>query len=303
MKPFKGSFSSFGFKTGASQNCMLQFRKHLFSQIWMQFGMAGFETGATEWALSLNDILDSGCCGFSKCTFYWIINLWRESGDVIHPSRSLQANARSPLIPWLQWCPILAEPWLFPYYKSVSQVLCMQQSFTLPFSLCSSTVLPALPCAGIRPSLFQVSLSQTYSYLLHATLFPHQIYCLSWRPLLAIYSYSSSLWAGTLSPAMLTGPQQLNGGILLAPDPLSPFFPPHGHSPSTLYPYMRQLIQPMPLTHHQALYPHRHFPCAYQAFQSLPHITSHKRQQHHRMILWRRKGWVYACLPFIYCTV
>jgi transposase len=43
--------------------------------------------------LSLSDILD--CCGFSERTFYQILRLWRETGDVIHPSRSLQGRLRS----------------------------------------------------------------------------------------------------------------------------------------------------------------------------------------------------------------
>ena len=120
---------------------------------------------------------------------------------------------------------------------------------------------------------------------------------------------ANSLGAGILSPAMLTGPQQLNGGILLTPDPPSPPFPPYGrslstsfffphsNSPSTLYPYMRQVMQPIPLTYHQALYPHQFFPCA---FQSPPHIISHKRQQWFGTIHWSRKRWAYARLPFIY---
>ena len=43
--------------------------------------------------LSLNDILD--CCGFSESTFYRILKLWRETGDVVHPSRGLQGRLRT----------------------------------------------------------------------------------------------------------------------------------------------------------------------------------------------------------------
>jgi len=43
--------------------------------------------------LHLDDILD--CCGLSERTFYRILKLWRETGDVIHPSRSLQGRLRS----------------------------------------------------------------------------------------------------------------------------------------------------------------------------------------------------------------
>ena len=42
-----------------------------------------------EWQLlHLDDILD--CCGFSERTFYRILKLWQETGDVINPSRSLR---------------------------------------------------------------------------------------------------------------------------------------------------------------------------------------------------------------------
>ncbi|KAF8500286.1 Homeodomain-like protein, partial [Russula emetica] len=43
--------------------------------------------------LSLDNILD--CCGFSERTFYRILKLWRETGDVIHLSRSLQGRLRT----------------------------------------------------------------------------------------------------------------------------------------------------------------------------------------------------------------
>jgi len=43
--------------------------------------------------LDLGDILD--CCGLSERTFYRILKLWRETGDVIHPSRSLPGRLRS----------------------------------------------------------------------------------------------------------------------------------------------------------------------------------------------------------------
>ncbi|KAF8230737.1 hypothetical protein L208DRAFT_1072033, partial [Tricholoma matsutake] len=36
----------------------------------------------------LDDILD--CCDFSECTFYHILKLWRETGDVINARQSLQ---------------------------------------------------------------------------------------------------------------------------------------------------------------------------------------------------------------------
>jgi transposase len=42
--------------------------------------------------LHLDDVLD--CCGFSKRTFYRILKLWRETGDVINPSRSLCGRLR-----------------------------------------------------------------------------------------------------------------------------------------------------------------------------------------------------------------
>jgi Homeodomain-like domain len=34
--------------------------------------------------LNLNNILD--CCGFSERTWYRILRLWRETGDVVPPS-------------------------------------------------------------------------------------------------------------------------------------------------------------------------------------------------------------------------
>jgi transposase len=43
--------------------------------------------------LSLDNILD--CCGIFECTFYWILKLWRETEDVIHPSRILQGHLRT----------------------------------------------------------------------------------------------------------------------------------------------------------------------------------------------------------------
>ncbi|KAG1744563.1 uncharacterized protein EDB91DRAFT_1123055 [Suillus paluster] len=37
--------------------------------------------------LSLRDILD--CCGFSRCTWFRILKLWHETGDVeYHPHRT-----------------------------------------------------------------------------------------------------------------------------------------------------------------------------------------------------------------------
>ena len=42
--------------------------------------------------LSLDDILD--CCGFSERTFYRILKLWRETGDVINARQSLQGRLR-----------------------------------------------------------------------------------------------------------------------------------------------------------------------------------------------------------------
>ena len=42
--------------------------------------------------LELNDILD--CCGFSERTWYRILKLWRETGDVIKPSHSLRGRLR-----------------------------------------------------------------------------------------------------------------------------------------------------------------------------------------------------------------
>ena len=43
--------------------------------------------------LTLDDIL--ACCGFSESTFYRILKLWRETGDVVHPLRSLQGRPRT----------------------------------------------------------------------------------------------------------------------------------------------------------------------------------------------------------------
>jgi transposase len=43
--------------------------------------------------LSLDDILN--CCGFSERTFYRILKLWKDTGDVIHPLRSLQGRLRT----------------------------------------------------------------------------------------------------------------------------------------------------------------------------------------------------------------
>jgi transposase len=42
--------------------------------------------------LDLDNILD--CCGFSERTFYRILKLWRETGDVINPKRSLRGRLR-----------------------------------------------------------------------------------------------------------------------------------------------------------------------------------------------------------------
>jgi transposase len=42
--------------------------------------------------LSLDNILD--CCGFSERTFYRILKLWRETGDVVHPSRIWRGRIR-----------------------------------------------------------------------------------------------------------------------------------------------------------------------------------------------------------------
>ncbi|KAF8235596.1 hypothetical protein L208DRAFT_1181571, partial [Tricholoma matsutake] len=42
--------------------------------------------------LQLSDhILD---CGFSECTFYRILKLWHETGDMINPARSLRGRFR-----------------------------------------------------------------------------------------------------------------------------------------------------------------------------------------------------------------
>ncbi|KAF8224519.1 hypothetical protein L208DRAFT_1310836, partial [Tricholoma matsutake] len=40
--------------------------------------------------VALDDILD--CCGFSEQTFYRILKLWKETGDVINPRKSLQGQ-------------------------------------------------------------------------------------------------------------------------------------------------------------------------------------------------------------------
>jgi hypothetical protein len=80
-------------------------------------------------------------------------------------------------------------------------------------------LLPALLCAGIQPSSFQVSLSQTHSHLLHATLFPHRIYCpphghspsmffFSTRPfsvnLISLYATTNTTYAPHTSPSTLS---------------------------------------------------------------------------------------------------
>src|SRR6267154_1162536 len=86
---------------------------------------------------------------------------------------------------------------------------------------------------------------------------------------------ANSLWAGPLSPAMLTDPQWLNGATPCTPIPPSLFSPlygqsqttfiffPHSYSPLTLYPHMRQLTQSMPLTYYPALHPCRWAPEPY----------------------------------------
>ncbi|KAF5370980.1 hypothetical protein D9615_006310 [Tricholomella constricta] len=43
--------------------------------------------------LSLNDILDS--CGFSERTWYRILKLWRNTGDVVPPQSSLRGRVRN----------------------------------------------------------------------------------------------------------------------------------------------------------------------------------------------------------------
>jgi transposase len=43
--------------------------------------------------LELQDILD--CCGFSMRTWYRVLKLWRETGDVINPTKSLRGRLRS----------------------------------------------------------------------------------------------------------------------------------------------------------------------------------------------------------------
>ncbi|KAG2071438.1 hypothetical protein BDR04DRAFT_1135016 [Suillus decipiens] len=42
--------------------------------------------------LSLQDILD--CCGFSERTWYRIMKLWRDTGDVINQSRTARGRVR-----------------------------------------------------------------------------------------------------------------------------------------------------------------------------------------------------------------
>jgi Homeodomain-like domain len=42
--------------------------------------------------LSLEDILE--CCNFSERTWYHILNLWRQTGDVINPNHSLCGHTR-----------------------------------------------------------------------------------------------------------------------------------------------------------------------------------------------------------------
>ena len=42
--------------------------------------------------LQLPDILD--CCGFSERTFYRILKLWRDTGDVVSPNPSLRGRPR-----------------------------------------------------------------------------------------------------------------------------------------------------------------------------------------------------------------
>jgi transposase len=43
--------------------------------------------------LSLDHILD--CCGFSDRTFYRVLKLWRETGDVVGPKKSLAGRLRA----------------------------------------------------------------------------------------------------------------------------------------------------------------------------------------------------------------
>jgi transposase len=42
--------------------------------------------------LNLEDILE--CCGFSEHTWYRILKLWRDTGDVVNPSQSLRGRCR-----------------------------------------------------------------------------------------------------------------------------------------------------------------------------------------------------------------
>src|SRR6266852_3543567 len=43
--------------------------------------------------LSLSDILE--CCGFSEWTWYRILNLWQQTGDVINPNHSIHGRIRT----------------------------------------------------------------------------------------------------------------------------------------------------------------------------------------------------------------
>ncbi len=43
--------------------------------------------------LSLSDILE--CCGFFKRTWYRILNLWQQTGDVINPNHSIHECIRT----------------------------------------------------------------------------------------------------------------------------------------------------------------------------------------------------------------
>jgi len=42
--------------------------------------------------LRLSNILD--CCAFFECTFYRILKLWRETGDIVNPNPSLCGQPR-----------------------------------------------------------------------------------------------------------------------------------------------------------------------------------------------------------------
>jgi hypothetical protein len=129
------------------------------------------------------------------------------------------------------------------------------------------------------------TMDRTYQYCLahHTIATLVEIFCFH-HPSSSSPSFSfmaNSLWAKPLSPAILTGPRQLNNGLHTPLAPASsPFFFPHSHSPSTLYPYTRQPTQLMPFIHHQALYPHQCHPCTYRVFRPYPHDFSHKRQHH-----------------------